>query len=117
MVRRPPHHHRRLCDLALYTVLKHFASGKRGNTLCRDFDLFTGFRVQALTSRTLAWFKGTETKDSNFFSFDNGINDGVDSGVNDERDVRFGEFGASSNEVDEVSFVHGRSGVERERAG
>ena len=58
---------------ALNAVFEHLAGGEGGNLLGGDGDLFAGLGVQALTSGALTGFEGAETKDGNFFPFDNGI--------------------------------------------
>ena len=54
---------------ALNAVFEHLAGGEGGNLLGGDGDLFAGLGVQALTSGALTGFEGAETKDGNFFAF------------------------------------------------
>ena len=101
---------------ALDPVLEHLASCERRNTLGWNGDFFAGLGVQALTSRTLTGFEGAETKDGNFFAFNDGIDDGFDGSINHLGDVGFGQLGTSCNQVDQISFVHLRKRQEAEMA-
>ena len=60
----------------------------------------------------LTGLEGAKTKDGYFLAFHDGINDGLDRGVNNHGDVGLGELGASCNQIHQVSFVHwrGRAG-------
>ena len=92
---------------ALDAIFEEFAGGESGHTLGRNFDLFPGLGIETLALGTLARLKGTKTQDGNFFALHHRIDDGVDGRIHDQRDVGLGELGAGSNEINEISFVHG----------
>ena len=93
-------------ESALNAIFKHLAGGECRHALGGDGNFFASFGVQALASRTLTGFEGAETKDGNFFAFNDGIDDGVDRGIHNHGHVSFGELSASRNKVDQISFVH-----------